>query len=650
MAMMIKFLLSFVFLFRSISSIQAFAPSSQLKPFVSPSVNILNGHTPLENTVFSSSRSVFVVANGLGAGRKSKGGAGSVETSALRMSLGSMISKPALGLITQVSPTARRVALIGAAAATLVTVVKKRQRLLWPGSAPDPDMPDVPLPTGSMGCPFVGVTHFLNQPGFRFYPQRAAELGNPKVWKMYILGRPVVQVTGSNLIKPLLATEFETGAVSSASNVSSPIFGDESLIVTQDAQMHSMMRQLVGASMTPAAIGNSIPTLEATAQDHVDLVTKNETVVMDDILTSYTLDIAWRQIIGLDLDPKEAEDFQQKVNEWITGIVSFKYFLYPKWLMNRSGPTKAYRYLINKVEERIEYLEASGPDKSTLSALLFAREESDGVNGKKKLSHQQVVDNALLLILAGSETSASTLTNCMLNLGLNKDAWQKIKAEQQAILDKDASNNMNATTASAFSLTRQILDKECPYLEAVIKETMRIRPISGGSRIVTQTQVVDGYQIPKGWSMTFNIRLSHQNDPKVRPASLENDADGTNNLHMEVIGGFQPERWMSEATRPSEFLSFGAGPRYCIGSNLALAEMKIFLALLAREVDFDVEGNIQSNEDIVWKKRAIIPKPEDGVVVRARLDKMMARPTAPARLEAALISNEDLIGDQVHAR
>jgi cytochrome P450 len=348
------------------------------------------------------------------------------------------------------------------------------------------------------------------------------------------------------------------------------------------------------------------------------------------------------------LDPIEAKHFQKKVNEWIQGIISLKYFLYPTWLMNRSTPTKAYRYLTSKVEERIAYLEANGPDRSTLSALLFAREESEDGLGKKKLTHQQVVDNALLLILAGSETSASTLTNCMLNLGINRNAWQKIKEEQQAIVDKYGTfdhNNTALPVVTSTSLTRKILDKECPYLEAVIKETMRIKPISAGSRSVRQTQIVEGYQIPKGWSMNWNIRLSHQNDPKVRPPDMD-DKGGTNNPHMEVIGGFKPERWLSESTKPSEFLSFGAGPRYCIGASLAMAEMKIFLALLARRVDFDLVQDIKTNDDVVWKKRSIIPKPEDGVVIRPRRDLM---PPSKLSFGQQLEGMEELLDASVEA-
>jgi cytochrome P450 len=65
-------------------------------------------------------------------------------------------------------------------------------------------------------------------------------------------------------------------------------------------------------------------------------------------------------------------------------------------------------------------------DGSTLSAMLFAIDKSNG----RKLC-QQVIDNPLLLILAGSET-ANTLTTSILLLGLPQEAFQNLNEEQRS--------------------------------------------------------------------------------------------------------------------------------------------------------------------------------------------------------------------------
>ena len=53
---------------------------------------------------------------------------------------------------------------------------------------------------------------------------------------------------------------------------------------------------------------------------------------------------------------------------------------------------------------------------------------------------------------------------------------------------------------------------------------------------------------------------------------------------MDVHTGFVPERWLNPETTPTDFIPFGAGPRYCLGANLATLEIKVFLAVFARRV------------------------------------------------------------------
>ena len=81
--------------------------------------------------------------------------------------------------------------------------------------------------------------------------------------------------------------------------------------------------------------------------------------------------------------------------------------------------------------------------------------------------------------------------------------------------------------------------------------------------------------------------------------------------------GFQPERWLTEAVRPTEFIPFGVGPRYCLGSELAMVEMKIFLACMARATDFDLV-NWTIDTPLIFRPDSLIPCPIDGVEIKLR--------------------------------
>jgi len=83
----------------------------------------------------------------------------------------------------------------------------------------------------------------------------------------------------------------------------------------------------------------------------------------------------------------------------------------PSFIVKRSKPYKARLYIEAKLEEKIDSLLENGPDSSTLSEMVFAVEE-DG--NDRKLTREKVIENALVFVSAGTETSASTLILAML--------------------------------------------------------------------------------------------------------------------------------------------------------------------------------------------------------------------------------------------
>ncbi len=374
--------------------------------------------------------------------------------------------------------------------------------------------------------------------------------------------------------------------------------------------LQSFVRRLVGSGMTPTSISKAIPQLQQIATEHVNNMVESsssaseKTVIGEDIFSDFTIDVAAKIILGLDLNKEEQVTFKEELNKWFNGLLSVTTLLLPGLQFTKAW--KARLFLIGIIEQKIAALKERGADGSTLSAMVFATDDDDddggstsSKSGQKTLSHAQVIDNVLFLMLAGSETSSSTLTNCLLLLGLHPQIWTKVVQEQDEL-----------RKVYGDVLTKEQLDGGCPYLEAVIKETMRIKPISGGQfRRTKATMIVDGKQLPKGWPVAYNTRKTHLLDPSTR---LE---DGS---HMDIMKGFNPERWLDDTTRPKDgdYMPFGSGPRYCLGASLAMAEMKIFLAIMARKVDFDLIGvDVDTME---WKKNEIIAIPKDGLIVSIR--------------------------------
>ena len=488
----------------------------------------------------------------------------------------------------------------------------------WPGSSPDPSLPSVPLPPGGLGCPWKGSnlragTHDFG-PG-AFYRKQSALAGNPSVFKCYSSSTSDAAATavlvGSKLSQSVLRHEFDTLQSNTVPSFTAKIVGTHSLRFCQDGTEHAVLRQLVGVGVGRTA--SALPQLQTAAEQQVQKMLECSTssttssastaagiVRMDRICQQFTLSIAQRLILGLDDDDDLRDDtpppqrFGDAVNDWMKG------------LYRPEGAEESRAVLVQRIEAKIADLDANGPDGSTISAMLFAEASTDdsesggdnnGAAPPRRLTHNEVVDNSLLLILAGTETSAGTLTAAMFLLGLHQDSWRRLVAEQEMVRQR-----------FGMGLTQEALQASS-FLDAVLKEVMRLAPIASGSaRATTSTLSVAGVQIPTGWAVLYDRWLTHRSDPVT---ALPEDA------HMDMKLGFDPDRWLSDSTRPTEYIPFGVGPRYCLGAELAMVEMKVFLASLARTIDFDLV-NWTIDTPILFKPNSLTPCPIDGVEIRIR--------------------------------
>ncbi|XP_008942247.1 PREDICTED: LOW QUALITY PROTEIN: cytochrome P450 26C1, partial [Merops nubicus] len=114
-----------------------------------------------------------------------------------------------------------------------------------------------------------------------------------------------------------------------------------------------------------------------------------------------------------------------------------------------------------------------------------------------------------------------------------------------------------------LNISLEKLGRLC-YLDCVIKEVLRVLPpVSGGYRTALQTFELDGYQIPKGWSVMYSIRDTHE----------------TAAVYQSPPGSFDPDR--KKKRRPEgpgarfHYIPFGGGARSCIGKELAQAILKL---------------------------------------------------------------------------
>jgi cytochrome P450 len=136
------------------------------------------------------------------------------------------------------------------------------------------------------------------------------------------------------------------------------------------------------------------------------------------------------------------------------------------------------------------------------------------------------------------------------------------------------------------------------YLDAVVKESLRLRPvIPGVGRVVRGEPFhLNGYEIPPGIEINPSIRLMHRRE------DLYPDA-----------GAFRPERFLVEDPPDTyTWIPFGGGTRRCLGASFALMEMRIVIARLLERA-----GGLRAADPKPAKVqfRGITLAPRDGVRV-----------------------------------
>ncbi|KAJ6006631.1 hypothetical protein N7451_004575 [Penicillium sp. IBT 35674x] len=216
-----------------------------------------------------------------------------------------------------------------------------------------------------------------------------------------------------------------------------------------------------------------------------------------------------------------------------------------------------------KVDCRLE-ADTSRPD--FMSAILqngLSEAKGQYADGEKIMSRAEIHSNAFILIIAGSETSATLLSGCIFYLCTHSLAMRQLIAEIRSSFDKDT----DITFRGAASLT---------YLAAVIEESLRMYPpfVTSLARTVpVGGSTIDGQYIPEGITVACHHYASYH--------SASNFA---------FPHDFLPERWLGQNAyfnqdKRDVLQPFSLGPRNCLGKNLAYCEIRLILCKLLYHFD-----------------------------------------------------------------
>ncbi|HEY6780736.1 MAG TPA: cytochrome P450, partial [Thermoleophilaceae bacterium] len=241
------------------------------------------------------------------------------------------------------------------------------------------------------------------------------------------------------------------------------------------------------------------------------------------------------------------------------------------------------------IYEEIELRRSAGDveERDDVLSLLLAARHEDG----SPMTDVELRDQLMTLITAGHETSATGLSWAFERLLRTPRVLERLTAD----LDDDA------------------------YLDAVVKETLRSRPvILDVARLLKHDTEIGGYTLPAGTTVLAAIAAMHARSPAY-PDWAE----------------FRPERFLEAESQPYTWIPFGGGVRRCIGAVFAQTEMKIVLREVLRRVRLRADRERPESPRI--KHVTVVPSRGARVVVSERLEPLAE--TADAEHLSALGAN-----------
>jgi cytochrome P450 len=350
---------------------------------------------------------------------------------------------------------------------------------------------------------------------------------------------PLVMLSDPDAIKQVFTGDPRLLHAGEANTVLLPILGSHSVLLLDDA-LHMEQRKLLLPPLHGERMQRYGELMTEIAAREVDRWPIGRPLRLWPRMQAVTLEIIMRAVFGV-----EEKERLERVRVLLSGLLDrlsgrgrflVALALGPKRIAALSPFRRALepidRMLYDLIEERRRDLQLSKRE-DILSLLLQARHE-DG----RQMSASELRDELMTLLVAGHETTATALSWSLERLVRHPDKLERLEDE----IEKGGE----------------------AYLEAVVKETLRLRPvIAFVRRRLTEPMEIGGRLLPAGVTVAPCIYLLHRR-PDIYPEPNR----------------FLPERFLDSPPGTYTWIPFGGGVRRCIGAAFAQFEMQTVLRTL----------------------------------------------------------------------
>jgi cytochrome P450 family 135 len=350
----------------------------------------------------------------------------------------------------------------------------------------------------------------------------------------------LVHIADRSLIEQMFKWKPAQYNVGEPRQVMEPVTGPSSILLL-DGGRHLRMRKLMLPPFHGEAIAHYADLIGQITRREIDSWRPGDRIRTRAVAQTITMEVIIRAVFGI-ADPERVAELKRLLPRLSTmnPVLAFA------WTRRDLGPASPWGRFVRHRDRVDEMLyeeiarrreEADRGARTDILALLLSARDEDGA----PLTDRELRDELITLLLAGHETTATSI------------GW--------------AFERLLRTPPALERLTAEVSDGGGDYLDAVIKETLRVRPVvTEVFRATTEPTELGGYRFPPGAQLAASILLV-QYDPDLYPPDPQ---------------AFRPERFLEGAPESYTWIPFGGGVRRCLGAAFAQLEMQVVISEILR--------------------------------------------------------------------
>ena len=330
----------------------------------------------------------------------------------------------------------------------------------------------------------------------------------------------------------------------------------ENSVIVADGSRHLRLRRLLLPPFHGEAIAGYEADIAAIARTSIGSWPRGEPIRALPLMQAVTLEIILRVVVGV--QEGERRDALRRLLPRVlgTGILTLRAEqAIPSPLRARARWVRARDRVKALLLEEILARRRSGRGSDDVLGLLLAAQDPEG----DALTDLELRDQLLTLLLAGHETSAATLAWCL----------ERVSRHPH--------------------VQRRMADGDTGYLDAVLQETLRVRPVVDQvvRRLAAPAELA-GHELPAGTLVAASIIGVQRSG-----------------LYPDPLA-FRPERFLEAAPPSYGFIPFGGGTRRCLGASFALLEMRTVLQAFVSQVRLR-PTTARGERPVRWRRFTTVP-------------------------------------------